>query len=120
MIRDDDFSLELAEHLTITITIIIIIIDIISITTTIIDIIIIRDDDFPLELAEHLTLEQCESLIPSGPGGWRKVILMIGLEIQNHHLVFQTSAVLQCLLREARDSRKEAAIVRSDEKFLRP
>ena len=36
----------------------------------------IRDDDFPLELAEHLTLEQCESLIPSGPGGWRKVIMM--------------------------------------------
>ena len=39
-------------------------------------IIIIRDDDFPLELAEHLTLEQCESLIPSGPGGWRKVMIM--------------------------------------------
>ena len=98
MIRDDDFSLELAEHLTITITFTILI-NMIMITTTIIDIIIIiiiidtiiiiiRDDDFPLELAEHLTLEQCESLIPSGPGGWRKVILMIGLEVPNHHLVF--------------------------------
>ena len=41
-----------------------------------------REDEFPLELAKHLTLEQCESLIPNGPGGWRK-----------------TSAVLQCLLR---------------------
>ena len=54
----------------------------------VLDIIIIRDDDFPLELAEHLTLEQCESLIPSGPGGWRKVILMFGLEVPNHNLVF--------------------------------
>ena len=64
MIRDDDIPLQLVEHLTtITITI-----DIIMI--------IIRDDDFPLELAEHLTLEQCESLIPSGPGGWRKVMMM--------------------------------------------
>ena len=90
--------LELAEHLTITITFTILI-NMIMITTTIIDIIIIiiiidtiiiiiRDDDFPLELAEHLTLEQCESLIPSGPGGWRKVILMIGLELPNHNLVF--------------------------------
>ena len=41
-----------------------------------------REDEFPLELAKPLTLEQCESLIPNGPGGWRKV-----------------SAVLQCLLR---------------------
>ena len=41
-----------------------------------------REDEFPLELAKHLTLEQCENLIPNGPGGWRK-----------------TSAVLQCLLR---------------------
>ena len=41
-----------------------------------------REDEFPLELAKHLSLEQCESLIPNGPGGWRK-----------------TSAVLQCLLR---------------------
>ena len=75
--------------MTITITFTILI-NMIIITTTIIDtiIIIIRDDDFPLELAEHLTLEQCESLIPSGPGGWRKVILMIGLELPNHNLVF--------------------------------
>ena len=27
-----------------------------------------REDEFPLELAKQLTLEQCESLIPQGPG----------------------------------------------------
>merc|ERR1711892_1577613 len=56
-----------------------------------------REDEFPLELAKHLTLEQCESLIPNGPGGWRKV-----------------SAVLQCLLREARECRNEANEVRNE------
>ena len=40
------------------------------------------EDQFPLELAHHLSLEQCQELIPHGPGGWRKV-----------------SAILTCLLR---------------------
>lgn len=35
-----------------------------------------RDDDFPLEVGHSLSLEQCEGLIPSGPGGWRKVCLI--------------------------------------------
>ena len=39
-------------------------------------------DQFPLELAEQLSVEQCQQLIPQGPGGWRKV-----------------SAILTCLLR---------------------
>ena len=44
-----------------------------------------KENEFPLELGRHLTLEQCESLIPDGPGGWRKV-----------------SSVLMCLLREVK------------------
>ena len=39
-------------------------------------------DQFPLELAEQLSVEQCQQLVPQGPGGWRKV-----------------SAILTCLLR---------------------
>ena len=39
-------------------------------------------DQFPLELADQLSVEQCQQLIPQGPGGWRKV-----------------SAILTCLLR---------------------
>ena len=39
-------------------------------------------DQFPLELADQLSVEQCQQLIPHGPGGWRKV-----------------SAILTCLLR---------------------
>lgn len=42
-----------------------------------------KENEFPLELGKHLTLDQCEGLIPDGPGGWRKV-----------------SAVLMCLVRE--------------------
>ena len=56
-----------------------------------------REDQFPLELAEQLSLDQCEELIPRGPGGWGKV-----------------SAVLLCLLREARQSRREAGLARND------
>ena len=83
-IRDDDIPLQVVEHLTtITITI-----DIIMI--------IIRDDDFPLELAEHLTLEQCESLIPSGPGGWRKVIIMI--------MMMMTNVVMMMMIRSSSSS----------------
>ena len=42
-----------------------------------------KENEFPLELGRHLSLDQCEALIPDGPGGWRKV-----------------SAVLMCLVRE--------------------
>ena len=42
-----------------------------------------KENEFPLELGKHLSLDQCESLIPDGPGGWRKV-----------------SAVLMCLVRK--------------------
>ena len=42
-----------------------------------------KENEFPLELGKHLTLDQCEGLIPDGPGGWRKV-----------------SSVLMCLVRE--------------------
>ena len=41
-----------------------------------------KENEFPLELGRHLTLDQCEALIPDGPGGWRKV-----------------SSVLMCLVR---------------------
>ena len=41
-----------------------------------------KENEFPLELGRHLSLEQCEALIPDGPGGWRKV-----------------SSVLMCLVR---------------------
>ena len=41
-----------------------------------------REDEFPLELGNQLSLDQCEKLVPNGPGGWRK-----------------TRAVLQCLIR---------------------
>ena len=56
-----------------------------------------RGDQFPLELAHQLSLDQCEELIPRGPGGWRKV-----------------SAILLCLLREARESRRETGRARSE------
>ena len=46
------------------------------------------------------------------------LVMMMVLEIRNLINLSQTSAVLQCLLREARDSRKEAAIVRSVGKFI--
>ena len=42
-----------------------------------------KENEFPLELGKHLNLDQCEGLIPDGPGGWRKV-----------------SSVLMCLVRE--------------------
>ena len=58
---------------------------------------VLRGDQFPLELANQLSLDQCEELIPRGPGGWRKV-----------------SAILLCLLREARESRRETGRARSD------
>ena len=58
---------------------------------------VFRGDQFPLELAHQLSLDQCEELIPRGPGGWRKV-----------------SAVLVCLLREARESRRETGRARSE------
>ena len=32
-----------------------------------------QENEFPLELGRHLSLDQCEALIPDGPGGWRKV-----------------------------------------------
>ena len=48
-----------------------------------------REDQFPLELAQHLSLEQCQQLIPQGPGGWRKI-----------------SAILMCLLRYSRSKAK--------------
>ena len=32
-----------------------------------------KENEFPLELGRHLSLDQCEALIPDGPGGWRKV-----------------------------------------------
>ena len=41
-----------------------------------------REEEFPLQLAEQLSVEQCQQLVPQGPGGWRKV-----------------SAILTCLLR---------------------
>ena len=41
-----------------------------------------REEEFPLRLAEQLSVEQCQQLVPQGPGGWRKV-----------------SAILTCLLR---------------------
>ena len=41
-----------------------------------------KENEFPLELGRHLSLDQCEALIPDGPGGWRKV-----------------SSVLMCLVR---------------------
>lgn len=56
-----------------------------------------RGDQFPLELADQLSLDQCEELIPRGPGGWRKV-----------------SAILLCLLREARETRRETGRARSE------
>ena len=36
-------------------------------------------DQFPLELAEQLSLEQCQQLIPEGPGGWRKVSAILSV-----------------------------------------
>ena len=43
-----------------------------------------QENEFPLELGRHLSLDQCEALIPDGPGGWRKV-----------------SSVLMCLVKYA-------------------
>ena len=46
---------------------------IVMVKVTTANIICYQENEFPLELGRHLSLDQCEALIPDGPGGWRKV-----------------------------------------------